>query len=58
MSVEEEYVDFMLTWAVQEEWGIIKYELVPYTTAKEEHHIIAKAANKYYGLVALNDSPI
>lgn len=58
MSIEEQYDDFMLTWAVQQEWGIINYELIPYITAKEEHHLIAKAANKFYELVALNDEKI
>lgn len=53
MSVEEQYDEFMLTWAIHsEEWGIFNHELIPYSnTSKEEHLIIANAANKFWDLI-------
>lgn len=55
MSVEKQYDDFMLTWTVHsEEWGIVTHELIPYSnTAKEEHRIIANAANKFWNLLII-----
>lgn len=52
MSIEGQYDDFMMTWAVQEEYGILNHELIPFTdSAKEEHCIIANAANKFWELI-------
>jgi hypothetical protein len=52
MSIEGQYDDFMMTWAVQDEYGILNHVLIPFTSsAKEEHYLIANAANKFWELM-------
>lgn len=55
MFVEKKYDDFMLTWAVQNTYGVIDYELIPYhlDTVEEKHLLIAKAANKFWELIGV-----
>lgn len=54
MFVEKKYDDFMITWEYMDCYGNIDYELIPYAeTVEEKHHLIAKAANKYWELIGI-----
>ena len=52
-SIQRLYSEYMRVWPVYVNFSS---NLIPYEySAKEEHYLIANAANKFYELVALND---
>ena len=53
-SIQELHSEYMRVWPVYVNFSS---NLIPYEYfAKEEHYLIAHAANKFYKLVSLNDS--
>ena len=57
ISVQQLYSEYMRIWSFAGFGVNITVKLVPYDyIAKEEHYLIANAANKFYKLVSPNDS--
>ena len=52
-SIEKQYSGYMSVWTVSNLCGYITSELIPFDNAKEEHYLIAHAANKFHSLVRI-----
>ena len=59
-NIQNHYSSYMKVWCFSKFgsslFDFVNYQLISFEESKEEHHIIANAANKFYELLALNDS--